>query len=224
MPSYLEETYFCNYSHPSIQTLARYLSEKAGDRTALAKTTFYHVRDRIITGYDLYQTRASEILEKGHAICWGKSVLLIALLRCNGVKARFATIPVHRKFIKPLIGRFYHLANSPYNHCVVQAHINDRWTVLDPVLDRTTYKALFLPRQVPWDIDWNGKDDCRLYTEHVVGELTVHPDIDGTIREKAGNAELPGFMASPVNHLLNKGIWKKTGALDKKSLETGACP
>ncbi len=210
MKSSLEETYFCNYSHPSIQTPARKLSEQTDNQAELAKRTFYYVRDTIVTGYDLYKTRASDILKKSYGICWGKSLLLIALLRCNNIEARFGTIPVHRKFIEPLIGQFYYLANSPYNHCVAHVLINDKWTILDPVLDKNTYETFFAPKQVPWNIEWNGRDDCRLYTDHVVGGLKTYEDIDGAINNKAGNKELPAFIATPVYNFLNKRIWTRS--------------
>lgn len=209
MKKHLEETYFCDYSHPAIQKLAEALSRQTGDPVEIAKNTFYYVRDNIVTGYDLYKTKASDILKKGYGICWGKSTLLIALLRCNKIEAQFGTIPVDKNFIEPLIGPFYHLANSPYHHCIVHARLNDRWTILDPVLDKRTYDTFLAPKNVPWGIDWNGKDDCRLYTQSVVGEPEIHEDIDGTLRKKAGNNELPAFFAQRVNNFLNKRIWKR---------------
>jgi transglutaminase-like putative cysteine protease len=216
MKKTLKETYFCDYNHPEIQNLAKKLSEQTSDPIEIAKKTFYYVRDNIVTGYDLYKIKASDILKKGYGICWGKSSLLIALLRYNKIEAQFGTIPVHRKFIGPLIGNFYHLANSPYNHCVVHALLNDRWTILDPVLDKKPYETFFVPKNVQWGIDWNGKDDCRLYTESVVGEPEIHEDIDGTIKNKAGNTELPVFMALKVYNFLNKRVWKKTGFFQEK--------
>lgn len=215
MKETLKETYFCDYNHPAIQKLAHELAEQTSDPMNIAKKTFYYVRDNIITGYDLYRMKASDILKKGYGICWGKSTLLITLLRCNKIEAQFGTIPVHRKFIEPLIGNFYHLANSPYRHCVVHAFLNDRWTILDPVLDKKTYTAFFVPRKVAWGIDWNGKDDCRLYSESILGGPEIHRDIDGTIRNKAGNTELPEFIAKKANNFLNKRIWEKTGIIQK---------
>ena len=215
MKETLKETYFCDYNHPAIQKLADDLAEKASDPIEIAKKTFYYVRDNIVTGYDLYRMKASDILKKGYGICWGKSTLLITLLRCNKVEAQFGTIPVHRKFIEPLIGNFYRLANSPYHHCVVHVFLSDRWTILDPVLDKKTYAAFFVPRKVAWGIDWNTKDDCRLYSESILGGPEIHRDIDGTIRNKAGNTELPEFIAKKANSFLNKRIWEKTGFIQK---------
>jgi transglutaminase-like putative cysteine protease len=211
MKSTLKETHFCDYNHPAIKELARNLSEDISNPTQIAQKTFYYVRDSIATGYDLYKTEASETLKKGYGVCWGKSNLLIALLRCNQIEARFGTIPVHRKFIEPLMGSLYHFVNSPYNHCVVQALVNDRWTILDPVLDKKTYNTFFVPKNVPWKIDWNGKNDCKLYTDNVVGEPVIHEDIDVAIRKKAGNNELPAFISRKIYNFLNKKIWKKTG-------------
>ncbi|CCK78368.1 transglutaminase-like domain-containing protein [Desulfobacula toluolica] len=210
MKTTLKETYYCDYAHPEIQKLAKKLAEKTNDPVEIAKKTFYHVRDNIVTGYDLYKVKASDILKKGYGICWGKSTLLIALLRCNHIQAQFVTIQVHRKFIKPLVGNLYHLANSPYNHCMVNAFLNKRWTILDSVLDKKTYEIFFAPENIPWGIDWNGKDDCRLYTDSVVGEPDIHADIDSVIRQKAGNTEFPAFIAIGVYRFLNKRIWKKT--------------
>lgn len=212
METALEKTTFCDIDHPSIKTLAAELSTEASSPAEITAKTFYFVRDTIITGYDLYRQRASQVLEKGHGICWGKSLLLTALLRCSGIPAHFGTIPVHRKFIAPLIGWMHHLANSPYNHCIVHAYVNERWTILDPVLDKKTFNTFFSPLHVSWHIDWNGKDDCRLYTNHVVGEPVFHKNIDETISNRAGNTELPEFLARQANRFMNKKIWEKTGA------------
>ncbi len=59
----------------------------------------------------------------------------------------------------------------------------------------------------------------------VSGELKVHTDIDRAIREKAGNTELPAYIASPVNRLLNNRIWEKTGAvpMNKKAEGNRVC-
>lgn len=211
MKKTLEATYFCDYNHPSIQRLAENLAENTSDPVEIAKKTLYFVRDSITTGVDFYKTKASDVLARGYGICWGKSILLISLLRSNKIEAKFGTIPVHRKFIEPLFGNFYHLVNSPYNHCVVHAFLNQHWVVLDAVLDKKTYDTLFVPKKVAWGIDWNGKNDCKLYTESVLGDPVVYEDVDQTILKKAGNTELPAFISRKLNHFLNKRIWEKTG-------------
>lgn len=78
-----------------------------------------------------------------------------------------------------------------------------------PVLDQRTFDTFFATENVPWSIDWYGKEDCRLYTQDVVGPPEIHENVDDSIRKKAGNFELPVFMAKQVNRFFNGRIWKK---------------
>jgi len=216
MRSALSETYFCDISHPALRACAASLVKKLDtaekdDPRAVARACFSFVRDRIFTGYDLYETRASEILEKGYGICWGKSLLLMALLRCCGIEAVFGTVAVHRSFVAPLIGAWHWLANSPYHHCLVHARLGKGWTVLDPVLDPLTYETFFVPAGVAWGIDWDGRSHCILYRDKLMGDPVPHEDIDAAIRDKAGNRELPPMVTRRVNDYFNTRIWKKTG-------------
>jgi transglutaminase-like putative cysteine protease len=159
----------------------------------------------------LYQRKASETLKKGYGVCWNKSLLLVALLRCNRIPARLGSIALRRSFCKPAVGAWHWLANDPFNHCFVLAYLADRWTTLDTVLDNGTYQALFLPSGVPWSIDWNGRDDVLLYTDSVVGPPVVHADIDTALNEKVGNTELPKPLAIIGNRYVNWKMWKKAG-------------
>ena len=67
-----------------------------------------------------------------------------------------------RTFIQPAIGAWHRLANDPFHHCMVHAYLNDRWTILDAVLDKGTYATFYRSAGVQWGIDWNGEDDVRL--------------------------------------------------------------
>ncbi len=154
-------------------------------------------------------------MKTGHGVCWNKSLLLMALLRCNGIPAYFGAIPVKRDFMAPVFGKMSRLINHPYHHCVTHAHLHGEWIVLDAVLDAGTYNALFRPLNVGWGIDWDGENHCRLYTENVLGAPVMHRDVDEAIRTKAGNSELPKFLAVRFNNLVNKRIWKKVRAHDR---------
>ena len=133
--------------------MAAGLKADLNDPVAIAERTFYYVRDQIRFGFDLYKRKASETLAHGYGVCWNKSLLLVALLRCNRIPAQFGAIPVKRSFVKPAIGCWHWLANHPFQHCLVYAFLNHRWTVLDVPLDETTYNAFFLPLGVAWGID-----------------------------------------------------------------------
>lgn len=209
MQDTLQKTKYCNFDHPDIHKIANSLKAGDDDPVTIAARTFYFVRDNISFGFDLFQTSASDTLKRGYGACWNKSILLTALLRCNKINALFGSIPLKRNFIQPVIGWLYLLANTPYNHCLVNAYVNNSWTILDPVLDKKTYETFFLPRGVEWGIDWNDEDDVNLYTESVQGPPIMHTDIDNAINKRVGNSELPRPIAIIGNKFINKYIRKK---------------
>jgi transglutaminase-like putative cysteine protease len=202
---------YCDCSHPDIKAVATDLKRGEENPLIVATRTFYFVRDKCLFGFDLFNRKASETLQRGYGACWNKSLLLIALLRCNQIPARLGSIALKRTFIKPAIGRWHWLANNPYNHCLVHAYLNDRWIILDVPLDKGTYDTFFRPAGVKWEIDWNGKDDVRLYTESVAGPTIVYFDIDNAIKKKVRNLELPILLASIGNRYVNRILWKRVG-------------
>lgn len=211
----LGATYYCDCDHPDIRKTADALRAGEDDPVVIAERTFLYVRDQFPFGFDLYRRKASQILHRGHGVCWNKALLLTALLRCNRIPARFGSIPVSRSFAAPAIGKWAWLANDPFNHCFTQAYVNQRWTILDATLDRKTYEALFRPAGVIWGIDWDKCDDVRLYTESVVGPPEVHPDVDAALNRKVGNTALPHWLALPANRWVNRRMWQKAGQLNK---------
>ncbi|MFH0785696.1 MAG: transglutaminase-like domain-containing protein [Pseudomonadota bacterium] len=211
MKEALNETSYCDHGHSEIQAGAARLKANEKDPVKIASRSFYFVRDSVSFGFDLFQSKASDTLRRGYGACWNKSLLLTALLRCNQIPAHFGSIPLRRNFIRPVIGYWYWLANNPYNHCLVHAYLNHRWTKLDAVLDKNTYDEFFIPLPVEWGIDWNGKDDVCLYSESILGSSVIHTDIDATIDKKVGNTELPKSLASIGNMIVNRQIWKRTG-------------
>ena len=211
MKDALQQTSYCDYGHPDIQAVASSLRSDEKDPAAIAAQTFYFVRDSVSFGFDLFQSKASDTLKRGYGACWNKSLLLIALLRSNQIPAQFGSIPVKRTFIKPAIGYWHWLANTPYNHCIVHAYVNHRWTILDAVLDKQTFKTFYLPSGVEWGIDWNGKDDVCLYTESISGPAVWYTDIDVTLDNKVGNTELPKALAAIGNMFFYRQMWKRTG-------------
>ncbi len=83
---YLEETDLCNWKNPEILSIASKLSD--GDKQVCARNTFYYVRDNIYYFLESF-AKASRTLEIKRGNCYTKSNLLVALLRANGIPARF---------------------------------------------------------------------------------------------------------------------------------------
>lgn len=86
---YLRPTEFIDFEDGYVAEVARSIKSSATDRRDLVKRSFEYVRDRVPHSYDAGlrapAAKASEVLQAGGSICWGKANLLAALLRANGI-------------------------------------------------------------------------------------------------------------------------------------------
>lgn len=82
-----------NYGHEAIKKLSDDLFAQAEGELAYIKAAYEFVRDQIShstdAGEDIITCAASEVLQAGHGICFAKSHLLVALLRCKEIPAGF---------------------------------------------------------------------------------------------------------------------------------------
>ena len=82
-----------DFEHEAINKLSDTLFSQAEDELAYIKAAYEFVRDNIAhsadVGEELITCSASEVLQAGHGICFAKSHLLVALLRCKGIPAGF---------------------------------------------------------------------------------------------------------------------------------------
>ncbi len=89
--SYLENSEYIDWKHPSVAAKAAVLSKGQSSDEAIAKRCFEFVRDHIKHSWDYRMNpvtcRASEVLLHGTGYCYAKSHLLAALLRANGIPA-----------------------------------------------------------------------------------------------------------------------------------------
>lgn len=90
---YLKLDSVIDYGNEAIIELAGALFEKADSTLDFIKAVYEFVRDHIShsadIGADVLTCSASEALKAGHGICFAKSHLLAALLRCKSVPAGF---------------------------------------------------------------------------------------------------------------------------------------
>lgn len=206
--AHLQETTFCDLSHPAVSSLADKLANGETDARKTTEAVFRHVRDNIRFGFDFVQVKASETLAKGYGVCWNKALLMIALLRRNKIPARLAFNPVKRDFMRPTLGEACQTLTETMNHCFAQVQLDGEWIVVDATLDAPTYRKLFVPHHVAWGIDWNGKDDLRLYTENIAGPVGVFEDIDAAIRRDVDNSMPPPSAAETFFGPANRQMWK----------------
>jgi transglutaminase-like putative cysteine protease len=210
--SYLAETYYCNYNHPSIRQLSDSLSLMNKAQEEKMDILFHHVRDNIRFGLDVVRVRASRTLQKGYGVCYNKGLLLTALLRLNGVPARLSSVPLASDFARPAIGLISMFQSNPFNHCFVEANLGGNWAVLDPTQDRGSYSTFFQPLNVSWAIDWATDRDNINYADRIVGEKVILADIDRAINANVGNLIPPKLSAYPLFAFVNRRMWKKVDA------------
>ena len=90
---YLKEDEVIDYKNEAIVELADTLSEKANNELEYIKIVYEFVRDNISHSADINEDiitcTASEVLKAGHGICFAKSHLLAALLRCKSIPTGF---------------------------------------------------------------------------------------------------------------------------------------
>lgn len=93
LSDYLKEDDVIDYSDESITQLADELYKKAYSETEYIKAVFEFVRDEVSHSADINEDMitcsASEVLRAGHGICFAKSHLLAALLRCKSIPTGF---------------------------------------------------------------------------------------------------------------------------------------
>ncbi|MBP1988776.1 transglutaminase-like domain-containing protein [Paenibacillus eucommiae] len=93
LDDYLVETEDVNHSHYLIKNKAKELYSQSLDEIGFIKSAFEFVRDFIPHSWDIQSSRitcsASEVLFYQEGICYAKSNLLCALLRCQGIPTGF---------------------------------------------------------------------------------------------------------------------------------------
>jgi transglutaminase-like putative cysteine protease len=213
---YLEETFYCDYSHPIIRDKASDFKIYESDKLNLIQNIFHFVRDGIVFGGDIWKTKASETLNKGYGACYNKNLLLITLLRSFDIPTKYKANPMKKDFLKPAIGSAHFTVSSPFMHCFTEFNINGNWVAIDPTLDRLAYDTFFGPLNKSWGVDWDGESDMVLYSDSIMGDSIYYKDID-----KALNANLdshflfnnePDFVLSKWLDIGNKIMWNKTGS------------
>lgn len=174
---YLKEDDVIDYGKEIITRLADSLSQKADSELEYIEAAFRFVRDKISHSADINKDTitcsASEVLSAGHGICFAKSHLLAALLRCRSIPAGFC----YQKLIldddtAPVL--VYHGLNGVY----IKGY--KKWVRLDARGNKEGVNAQFSleKEQLAFSVrPEKGEEDC----------FTVYPDPDIKILEKLRN-------------------------------------
>lgn len=141
LEAYLKEDEVIDFGNEDIVKLADLLSQNTNSEIEYIKVAYEFVRDKISHSADINEDiitcSASEVLKAGHGICFAKSHLLAALLRCKGIPAGFC----YQKLIlddetAPVL--IYHGLNGVY----LEKH--KKWIRLDARGNKKGVNAQFL--------------------------------------------------------------------------------
>lgn len=90
---YLRSDDIVDFNDPSIEEATEHLTSGLRDNFAKSQAIYEFVRDQIFSSFEIDATSvtvcASEVLEKGHGLCYGQSHLVAALMRSAGIPAGF---------------------------------------------------------------------------------------------------------------------------------------
>ena len=137
--SYLASCAVIDWQHPHILQLAQRLRAVTPSQTALQ--CFHWVRDEIAhcldAGREEVSCIASDVLALGTSFCYGKSHLLVALLRANGIAAGLC----YQRLT-------FSGANPPFClHGLVAVCLDGVWTRCDPRGNKPGIDAQFIVGQ-----------------------------------------------------------------------------
>ena len=171
---YLKADDVIDYRNKSIMQLADALFQKANNELEFIKMSYEFVRDNISHSADIKEDiitcAASEVLEAGHGICFAKSHLLAALLRCKSIPTGFCYQKISlNEGITPVL--VYHGLNGVYMKEL------KKWIRLDARGNKNGVNAQFSieEEQLAYAIcAEKGEED----------DFTVYPNPDKKILEK----------------------------------------
>lgn len=207
--AYLGETVFCDFGSPSVRSLAEKVDSAGKTSEETARAAFLLVRDEILFGFDLWQVKASETVQKAYGMCSNKALVLAAVLRHHGIPARLAYVPMKRDGLNPAWGGMGRMMSRVLNHVIAEVHLGGNWIPVDLTLDRKTYERLFVPAGVTWKIDWDGSGPCLLFREHLVGPVVSYTVVDEALKMNAGNSAPPKVLGDAMMGFLNKRMWPR---------------
>jgi transglutaminase-like putative cysteine protease len=172
---YLKESDIINYSSPNISELSDKLMEKSADKNEYIENVLEFFKENIPHSNDIKKELitciASDVLKERHGICFSKSHLFAALMRCKGIPTGLC----YQKIIlddetKPVL--VFHGLNGIYVEEL------KKWVRLDPGYKDSTIK---FPEE-------SEKTLYKLRSQK--GEMdvwTVYPDPDPSILRKLLN-------------------------------------
>ncbi len=191
MEKFLEETQYCDISHPTIKKHVKSIIDPSRSDKENAVEIFNFVRDNVAYALDFYNKKASDTLKSLSGMCTNKSNLLIAMLRTAGIPAGYGILKVNAKeyFGPIMLPIFKKLVSSESSHVYTVAFISNKWIKCDPSTDielsRKTSKITYTTELVVWDGEKDAMD--RIDPRHILIDTFPLSNIDEKLSKKPKN-------------------------------------
>lgn len=144
--TYLASDDVVDWRHPAVRDLSAELCGGTRNESDAASHAFHFVRDQVGHSWDVQDRRvtvsASDVLRERVGLCYGKSHLLAALLRAQGIPAGLCY-----QRLQDDVGSFS-------LHGLVAVFLEDRWHRLDPRGNKPGVDAQFRldVEQLAWPV------------------------------------------------------------------------
>ena len=197
MDNYTTQTAFCDCEDPEIKRLADELREKSSDDREFIVNAFYYVRDEIKYFFEPF-VKASETLNARKGNCYNKANLLVALLRNEGIPARFAFRWISGECFSdiPIINTKSRFMRK-INHGICEVYANGEWLKADCTRDK-----YLSPERA---MDFDGKKSTRKHP-YLIEECGYSDDPIDAIKEQEKLGGKFGEAKQTFNILGNMNI------------------
>ena len=138
LENFLQETKYCDVTHPLIQKTAYNLTKGISDTRYKSKILFDYVRDNVRYQFGQWGKKASKVLQEGKGMCTNSANLFVALLRANNIPAGYGIMRVKgQEYLSSLTPPMFKSQISPESvHIYSYAFLNGKWVKADPSIDK----------------------------------------------------------------------------------------
>lgn len=185
---FLEETIFCDYRHPAIQSVANNYKSQFQDKEALAIELFYFVRDHVYYQVGNWKKKASQTLLTRKGTCTNKANLLVALCRALNIPAGYGVMEVFSpQYFGPIaLHTLSRHASRKSKHIYSCIYLKDKWIKCDVSDDKEfslNTQHLNPPSRI---VEWDGKIHATLniHPDHVIRDTLPLENIDHLIAKR----------------------------------------
>ena len=191
--NFLEETEYCNFSHPIVKGLAIEITKNCNTDREKAVALFYWVRNNIQYTFGAWGIKASQVVLQKKGMCTNKAVLLTTLLRACNIPAGFGMLKVDAKeYFGPIIPpMFKDFLGKNSVHFYSYVCLDNKWIKIDSSVDPNLSEKTHYFNPTTQLTEWDGYLDAteNLDESHIKSEHGPWANINDLLKKKPKNAK-----------------------------------